>query len=48
MATVAKIHEKAFFFSERRPFFELDDTITDHVFGRIEQRWEDYLRRGPA
>lgn len=39
--------EKAFFFSQRRPFFELDDTIADAAFARIEELLEDYLRKGP-
>lgn len=37
--------EKAFFFSERRPFFELDDAITDRIFELIEKRLEEYLRK---
>lgn len=38
--------EKAFYFSKRRPFFDLDDTIADAVFARIEELLEHYLRRG--
>lgn len=38
--------EKAFFFSNRRPFFELDDQIADAAFARIEELLEDYLRKG--
>jgi hypothetical protein len=38
--------EKAYFFSERRPFFELDDKITDELFARIEELLETYLRKG--
>jgi hypothetical protein len=38
--------KKAEWFSERRPFFELDDTITDKVFERIEKLLEEYLRKG--
>jgi hypothetical protein len=37
--------EKAFFFSKRRPFYELDDTISDLVFARIEHLVEEYIRR---
>jgi hypothetical protein len=37
--------EKAYFFSKDRPFYELDDLISDRVYARIETVLEDYIRR---
>jgi hypothetical protein len=37
--------EKAYFCSATRPFYELDDTIANAVFDRIEQALTQYLAR---
>lgn len=36
--------DKAYFCSTSRPFYELDDEISDRVFDRIEKCLEDYLK----
>lgn len=37
--------EKAYFFSKDRPFYELDDLISDKVYARIEHCLEEYIVR---